>query len=683
MLTKVLRITLLGAMTLPLVFAQTDAARITGTVTDASGAVIPAASVTVKNEKTGQERKVSTDEHGVYLAPQLQPSIYALTASAPGMATAEFKGVSLQVGQERMLNISLSPSSVTTEVNVSSGELAALDVSSARIGANVSTREVAELPMNGRQVSQLYLLAPGAVNNGSGSFDNIRFSGRSNQQNVIRYDGVEGSSIVDSSPGNLNGETTSLFRLEQSLENVQEFRVDSSNYPAEYGTGTGGQISFITKSGSNALHGSAFEYLRNDAMDARNFFDRATKSELRLNQFGGSVGGPIYKDKAFFFASFEGLRQKTSSPIVESTLSAAVRARPDCVGGATANCIAPAIRPLLGAFPVGQIASADPLLDIVNIPAPASVSENSGGIRFDYNFSPKYRFYARYFRNQGVSSQTQNSTLSLYNTTIVPQNAVASLSQLLSPTVLNETKFGFNGSKTRVAGVPGPSPDANLNGVTLNLSGSVALGGIAGQTRQRRHRHPDRPDSPQQQLQRPRRSLHQLLQLDHRQPQRDSRQAQPEIRRRTPHADAVQRSAGRHHVLVRQRGGVPGEFALVDRIQRRPQRQESVYRSVRPGSPAPESIHLLRTGRVQAAPHPDHELRTALRILPAAARRQQQGRDLRHRQGRHRGRHFRAMVQVFNEELRSAPGFQLVSGAIQEQDGIPHRRRLLLRPRAD
>ena len=167
------------------------------------------------------------------------------------MATAEFKGVSLQVGQERLLNISLSPSSVTTEVNVSGGELAALDVSSARIGANVSTREVAELPMNGRQVSQLYLLAPGAVNNGSGSFDNIRFSGRSNQQNVIRFDGVEGSSIVDSSPGNLNGESTSLFRLEQSLENVQEFRVDSSNYPAEYGTGTGGQISVVTKSGSN------------------------------------------------------------------------------------------------------------------------------------------------------------------------------------------------------------------------------------------------------------------------------------------------------------------------------------------------------------------------------------------------------------------------------------------------
>ena len=108
MLTKVLRMTLLGAMTLPLVFAQTDAARITGTVTDASGAVIPAASITVKNEKTGQERKVTTDEHGVYLAPATAAFLYSLTASAPGMATAEFKGISLQVGQERMLNITLS-----------------------------------------------------------------------------------------------------------------------------------------------------------------------------------------------------------------------------------------------------------------------------------------------------------------------------------------------------------------------------------------------------------------------------------------------------------------------------------------------------------------------------------------------------------------------------------------------
>src|SRR4029078_4010247 len=173
--------------------------------------------------------------------------------------------------------------------------MSVFDTSSARIGVNVSEREVAQLPLNGRQVSQLYLLTPGAVNNGSGTYDNIRFSGRSNQQNALRYDGVEASSIIDASPGNLNGETTSNFRLQQSLENVQEFRVDSSNYPAEYGTGTGGQVSFITKSGTNQLHGAAFEYIRNDDLDARNFFSGATKDKLRLNQFGGSLGGALIK----------------------------------------------------------------------------------------------------------------------------------------------------------------------------------------------------------------------------------------------------------------------------------------------------------------------------------------------------------------------------------------------------
>jgi hypothetical protein len=476
-----LRFVALGALALPHLFGQSDAARIVGTVSDASGAVIPGANVTITNEGTGQLRTSSSNEQGHYTVTPLSPAVYSVKVESAGMSPAEYKGIRLGVGQERTLNVTLQPTAVTTEVNVSGGELAVIDFSSARIGANVSGREVAELPMNGRQVSQLYLMAPGAVNNGSGTFDNIRFSGRSNQENVIRYDGVEGSSIIDSSPGNLNGESTSLFRLEQSLENVQEFRVDSSNFTAEYGTGTGGQISFITKSGTNNFHGSMFEYLRNDAFDARNFFDRAEKSKLRLNQFGGSIGGPIVKDKAFFFGSFEGLRQHTSAPIVESTLSAAVRARPDCTAGVTTNCINPAIRPLLRAFPVGQTPSSDPLLDIVNVNAPARVTENAGGIRFDYNLSSKLRFNTRYFRDQGESMQTQNSTGSLYTTTIVPQNAVANLTQIWSPTVINETKFGFNGAKTRVAGIPGPSPDASLNGITLNLSGSVALAGIAGQ----------------------------------------------------------------------------------------------------------------------------------------------------------------------------------------------------------
>ncbi len=453
-----------------LAFAQTDVGRIVGTVADPTGAVIAGATITIKNEKTGQQHRVTADQQGFYIATQLPPAVYTVTGEADGLGPQEYRGLNIAVGQERKLDITLQPASVATEITISSGGLATVDTSSARIGVNVSEREVSQLPLNGRQVSQLYLMAPGAVNSGAGTFDNIRFSGRSNQQNVIRFDGVEGTSIVDSSPGNLNGESTSLFRLQQSLENVQEFRVDSSNYPTEYGTGTGGQISFITKSGSDSFHGSLFEYLRNDALDARNFYDKATKSKLRLNQFGGSVGGYIVKDKLFFFGSYEALRQRTATPFVESTLSAAARAK-----------AVPSIRPLLAAFPIGQYATSDPNLDIVNVTGPGYIDEDSGGIRLDYNLNERFRLYTRYFRDQGSASQTQNSTLSQYATTAVPQNAVISLNQVYSPSLLNETKIGFNGSKTRVAGIPGLSPDANINGVTLNLSGSVALGGIAGQ----------------------------------------------------------------------------------------------------------------------------------------------------------------------------------------------------------
>jgi hypothetical protein len=256
------------------------------------------------------------------------------------MAAAQYTGIPLQTGQERTLNIIMQPSSVSTEISVSSGDLAVVDVSSAAMSANISSREVAQLPINGRQVSQLYLMAPGAANFGSGTPDDIRFNGRSNEENAIRLDGIEAGGESSNNPGNFNGEVTGVFRLQSSLENVQEFRVESNNYPAEFGTGSGGQVSISTKSGGNAYHGSAFEYVRNDALDARNFFDGASPSVLRLNQFGGSLGGPIIKDKFFFFAGYEGLRQRTSSPFVETTPSAAAWAQ-----------AVPAIRPLQGAFP--------------------------------------------------------------------------------------------------------------------------------------------------------------------------------------------------------------------------------------------------------------------------------------------------------------------------------------------
>lgn len=254
MLTKLpLAVALATLLTLP-IFAQTDQARFAGTVTDATGAVVSGAIVAAKSSKTGAERTATTGASGQYVITNLLPAEYSLTAKSAGLSTHEAQKLRLEIGEVRTVNLILQAEGVSQTIEVTSGLLAEVDTSSARVGVNVSEREVGNLPLNGRQLSQLYLLAPGATTAGGGTFDNIRFSGRANQQNAVRYDGVEGSAIIDSSPGNLNGQISSFFRLQASLENVQEFRVESNNYPAEYGTGTGGQISVVTKSGSNELH---------------------------------------------------------------------------------------------------------------------------------------------------------------------------------------------------------------------------------------------------------------------------------------------------------------------------------------------------------------------------------------------------------------------------------------------
>ncbi|HET8549168.1 MAG TPA: TonB-dependent receptor, partial [Bryobacteraceae bacterium] len=451
-------------------FAQGDKARLTGTVVDTTGAVIPGATVTVTTAKTGEIRRATANEQGLYVIPSLAPATYRVAGEAPGLGPNEYTDIALAAGQERTLNIVLQPATVAHEITVSGGELTVIDTSSARVGANVNEREVANMPLNGRQLSQLYLLAPGAQTAGGGSYDNIRFSGRANQQNAIRFDGVEASAIIDSSPGNLNGESSSPFRLQSSLENVQEFRIESSNYPAEYGTGTAGQISIATKSGSNDFHGSLFEYLRNDALDARNFFDGSSKSPLRLNQFGGSAGGPIRREKAFFFAAYEGLRQRAGVNLIATVPSAAARAR-----------AVPAIQPLLAAYPVGTTPSANPDLDFARLNAANTVDENYGSLRLDYRFNDKYTMYARYFRDQGEAVQPLDVSGSRFLIQAVPQNALLSFQQVLAPTVINETKFGFNGYKTRASGFAPPVNGVDLSAISVDISGNTSIPGIGGQ----------------------------------------------------------------------------------------------------------------------------------------------------------------------------------------------------------
>src|SRR4030095_4961954 len=250
----------IGLLLPALAFAQADA-RFAGVVLDPSGAVVPGATVVVKNERTGEERTVTTNTEGRYIVPNLRPSVYTLRATFGQLAPLQFDVLQLVAGQEFPLDLTLQAAGVTETVTVQA-QVSTIDLSSASTGVNVSEREVQNLPVNGRQMSQLMLQAPGSQNAGTGTWNDVRFSGQANQQNVIKFDGVEGSAIIDASPGNLNGQIPSPFKLQASLENVQEFRVESNNYPAEFGTGTGGQVSVVTKSGANRFSGSIFEYFR-------------------------------------------------------------------------------------------------------------------------------------------------------------------------------------------------------------------------------------------------------------------------------------------------------------------------------------------------------------------------------------------------------------------------------------
>jgi hypothetical protein len=457
------------------VFAQTDQGRIVGTVRDQSGAVVAGSTITIKNERTGETRTTVSTDQGQYLVTALKPSSYTIAVDSQGFAKTNYTNITLAVGQELTFDIDLKPKTVEEVVTVVGSQEPIVDASSARIGANVSEREVGGLPINGRQLSQLYLQAPGSQNSGSGTFGDIRFSGRAVEQNAIRYDGIEGSAIIDASPGNLNGELPSPFRLQSSLENVQEFRVDSNNYPAEYGTGTGGQISVVTKSGGNRFHGSLFEYLRNDKLDARNFFDGATKSSLRLNQFGGSIGGPIIQNKFFFFGSYEGYRLRSGVNFLEAVPSAAAASR------AVAS-----IRPLVDAFtgPGAVILpgrSSSPDFEIAQLNSAQRVNENSVALRLDYRFSDKFSMYARYFRDQGSNDEPQGVTGRRVRYTAVPQNGVLSFQNTLSQSVINEFKIGFNAALTRVAGFAPTVNGIDFSNIIVNVSGSVASSGIGGQ----------------------------------------------------------------------------------------------------------------------------------------------------------------------------------------------------------
>jgi hypothetical protein len=480
--TSALLLAILAAPTL--VLAQADG-RFTGAVLDPTGAIVPGAVVVIKNERTGEERTATTNAEGRYTVTGLKPSVYTIRVTLAKFAPLEYTGMALAAAQEFPVDLTLQPEGLTESVVVH-GNATAVDLSSARIGVNVGEREVQNLPINGRQMSQLMLQAPGSQNAGTGTWNDVRFSGRANQQNAIRYDGVEGSAVIDSAPGNINGEIPSPFKLQASLENVQEFRVESNNYPAEYGTGTGGQVNVVTKSGSNTMHGAIFEYYRNDKFDAANYFDSTRnldgsvvqdlpKSTLRQHQFGGSAGGPLAKDRAFFFGSYEGYRLDAGVNFVEGAPSAAAWAQAvPAIAVLRPGFVSPAAVLLPGT-------STDPNFDIYQLQGLENVKEDAYSARLDYRFNQNWSSYVRIFHDQGNDLRPEGVSGRNVRIKQQPTNLVYNLQTVLSDGKLNEFKIGYNSATSRINGEAPTVGGVDFSNLSFNLSGSVANTGIAGQ----------------------------------------------------------------------------------------------------------------------------------------------------------------------------------------------------------
>ena len=331
--------------------------------------------------------------------------------------------------------------------------------------------------MNGRNFANLMTLAPGATSDGNGGWSSVRFNGKSNQQNYLNYDGVDGTYVWDASPGYLNA-TGSQFRLQTSMESVAEFRVNSGLAPAESGLGSGGNITVISKSGSNRFSGSLFEFYRNDSLDSANKYDDI-KQPLDLNQFGGSIGGPIARNKTFVFLSYEGLRQKTGLTFTEAVPSDEARRRimagePVGSGAGQSPARTMAVAPLLSGFPQGTVATSNPLVALATKTSQAEQNEDSFSLRLDHRFSNSHNAYVRYLFSDGeVDTPDRTVTERRVLAKQRPQNLVGNF-QSIRGLMVNEVKVGYNAPQTSATafGTAGYDP------VGVSLSGTFTSSSI-------------------------------------------------------------------------------------------------------------------------------------------------------------------------------------------------------------
>jgi Carboxypeptidase regulatory-like domain/TonB-dependent Receptor Plug Domain/TonB dependent receptor len=427
--------------------AQVSGGTVSGSVTDASGAAVPNAQVSMSNASTGGTRSVATDTQGLYAIPNLPPETYEMTASARGFTTQVRTGITVTMGAQLVLNVAMKAGSPTEVVRMEADATQASQASSA-VSGNVSSSTVRNVPLNGRDWTQLATLQAGVTGiqtgsaQGGGNTDRgfgaaISVSGARPDQNNFRLDGISINDYSNGAPGSVLGDNL-------GVDAVEQVSVLGSNYPAEYGRTSGGVINAVTRAGTNTFHGSVYEFLRNSALDARNFFDGEIPP-FKRNQFGASGGGPIQKDRTFVFADYEGLRQSLGVTQVDTVPSAAARSGQLSTGPVTVD---PAVARFLQAFyplPNGSLLGKGDT-GIFTFAGQQVTNENYFTTRIDRKFSEKDSLSGTYMRDNSKTVQPDAFDELISNIVSRRQLVTLHWQHILSPGFLNVARFGFNRS---------------------------------------------------------------------------------------------------------------------------------------------------------------------------------------------------------------------------------------------
>jgi hypothetical protein len=441
------------------VYAQVIGATLSGTVTDQSRAVIPNTQISIKNVATGFTRAVMTDSAGFYTAPNLLPGTYEITVTASGFSAEVQTGITLTVGAQQVLNFTLRVGQVTEKVQVT-GEAPTVQLATSSISAVVNSTTVRELPLNGRSWTDLATLQPGvdaiqtqpafAVgsergNRGFGA--QITVAGSRPAQNNYRLDGISINDYANGAPGSVLGG-------DLGVDAIEEFSVLTSNYSAEYGRTSGGVVNAITRSGTNQFHGGVYEFLRNSALDARNFFDGGSIPPFRRNQFGASAGGPIRKDKLFVFGDYEGIRQSQGITTLATVPSAAARGGTLCsVPDTTPTCspttitVDPSVQKYLHFWSLpnsGIKPGTNGDIGEFTFVGQQVVTENFFTTRADYRISGKDSLDATYLRDVTPYSSPDGLDTVLIESKTNRHIATLEETHIFRPTLVNSFRIGYS-----------------------------------------------------------------------------------------------------------------------------------------------------------------------------------------------------------------------------------------------